>query len=125
MVMVVVRDKESERGNGRVFRLARVLGILLVVLVARERLQVDGHLLPMVGMFQRCRQSYWIRILTIFGCGGRERGYEHLRLDPWRPHALILDEEVARLPRRHVVHGEEDEAGWLLFLFRTVMWVGF
>jgi hypothetical protein len=30
-----------------------------------------------------------------FGCGGRERGYGHLRLGPWRPHALILDEEVA------------------------------
>ena len=30
-----------------------------------------------------------------FGCGGCERGYGHLRLGPWRPHALILNEEVA------------------------------
>jgi hypothetical protein len=37
----------------------------------------------------------------------------------------ILDEEVAMLPRRRVDHGEEDEAGWLLFLFRTGTWVGF
>jgi hypothetical protein len=52
MVMVLVRDKESERGNGMVFRLARVLGILLVVLVARERLQVDDNSSPAARMLQ-------------------------------------------------------------------------